>query len=308
MHVSFNVTNTGTVPGATVAQLYAAPQFTVRGRTAERAAGGLPETPVLRPGQTAEHPDPVKSASLTQWDEQPLKRSSTTGPTSSRWAPDSATVAGSGTVAVDGAITPKVQYVTVQPDQVVFKPGDTLDLTGKNPWIADDTNASLEQPRAADNIVEAVNNDQSFADLSQAKVALRQQRPQRRHGQRRRHGHHGRARRDNDQRDRQRRHRQHPDRRAAAVQLRPEPYRGSLPANTLTETATLPKTSTVSQQSSATGRAQRLDRRTLRTHDVRARGTGADCQRDLEDHCWVRMPRRAPTTSTPLRPTRTRTA
>ena len=85
--------------------------------------------------------------------------------------PDSATVAGSGTVTVTGAITPKVQYVTVQPDQVVFKPGDTLDLTGKNPWIAPDTDASLEQPHAsADNIVEAVDNDQSFADLSKARV------------------------------------------------------------------------------------------------------------------------------------------
>jgi hypothetical protein len=53
----------------------------------------------------------------------------------------------------------------------VFKPGDTLSLTGKNPWIAADTNSSLEQPHAAaDNVVEAVSNDQSFADLSHARV------------------------------------------------------------------------------------------------------------------------------------------
>jgi beta-glucosidase len=72
---------------------------------------------------------------------------------------------------VTGAITPRVQYVTVQPDQVVFKPGDSMDLTGKNPWIANDTNSSLEQPHAtADNVVQAVNNDQSFADLSRASV------------------------------------------------------------------------------------------------------------------------------------------
>jgi hypothetical protein len=61
--------------------------------------------------------------------------------------------------------------VTVQPGQVTVKPGDTLNLTGKNPWIANDTNASLEQPHAtADNIVEAVSNDQSFVDLSRAHV------------------------------------------------------------------------------------------------------------------------------------------
>jgi hypothetical protein len=64
-----------------------------------------------------------------------------------------------------------VQYVTVQPDQVIFQPGQTLDLTGKNPWIAPDTNPSAEQSHAsADNIVEAVNNDQSFADLAHAPV------------------------------------------------------------------------------------------------------------------------------------------
>ena len=73
-------------------------------------------------------------------------------------------MAGSGTVDRHGAITPRVQYVTVQPDQVVFQAGQTLNLTGKNPWIAPDTDAALEQPHAsADNIVEAVNNDQSFA-------------------------------------------------------------------------------------------------------------------------------------------------
>jgi len=53
-----------------------------------------------------------------------------------------------------------VQYLTVQPDQVVFKPADTMNLTGKNPWIANDTNSSLEQLHAtADNVVEAVKNE-----------------------------------------------------------------------------------------------------------------------------------------------------
>jgi hypothetical protein len=62
--------------------------------------------------------------------------------------------------------------------QVVFKPGDILDLTGKNPWIADDTNPSMEQPHAtADNIVEVVNNDQSFANLSKAKVSYSSSNP-----------------------------------------------------------------------------------------------------------------------------------
>src|SRR5205823_2272662 len=40
-----------------------------------------------------------------------------------------------------------------------------VDLAGKNPWIADDTAQAAQHP-SADNVVEAVNNDESFADLS----------------------------------------------------------------------------------------------------------------------------------------------
>jgi len=122
--VSFDVTNTGTVPGATVAQVYAARALPAPGR--------------LRRGYRL----------------------------------------GSGTITVQGAIAQHVQYVTVQPDQVIFKPGDTLDLSGKNPWLAPDTNSSLEQPHApADSIVEAVNNDESFVDLSHASVSYSSSNP-----------------------------------------------------------------------------------------------------------------------------------
>ena len=172
LHISFNVTNTGTVAGATVAQLYVAPKFTVPGvEQPKELLEGFQRTAVLRPGQSQHITLTVKAASLSQWDEQALRQVVYDGAYQLQVGPDSATAAGSGTVTVTGAITPKVQYVTVQPDQVVFKPGDTLDLTGTNPWIAPDTDASLEQPHAsADNIVEAVNDDQSFADLSKAKV------------------------------------------------------------------------------------------------------------------------------------------
>ena len=171
-HVGFDVTNTGTAPGATVAQLYVAPQFTVPGvQLPKEQLEGFQRTSVLRPGQTQHINLAVKVANLSEWDEQALKQVVYDGAYQFRVATDSASTAGSGTVDVTGAITPRVQYVTVQPDQVIFSPGDTLNLTGKNPWIAPDTNASLEQPHAsADNIVEAVNNDQSFVDLSHARV------------------------------------------------------------------------------------------------------------------------------------------
>lgn len=172
VHVTVDVTNTGTVPGATVAQLYVTPKFTVPGvELPKEQLEGFQRTAVLRPGQTQHITLAVKVPNLSEWDEQALKQVVYDGAYQFQVGPDSATAAGSGTVDVTGAISPRVQYVTVQPDQVILKPGDTLSLTGKNPWIAPDTNASLEQPHAtADNIVEAVNNDQSFADLSHARV------------------------------------------------------------------------------------------------------------------------------------------
>jgi beta-glucosidase-like glycosyl hydrolase len=170
--VSFDVTNTGKTAGATVAQLYAAPRFTVPGtELPQDQLAGFQRTADLRPGQTQQITLRVKLSSLSEWDEQTLKQVVYDGAWQFRVGPDSATAAATGTVDVHGSITPQVQYVTVQPDQVVYQPGDTLDLTGTNPWIAPDTDSSLEQPHAsADNIVEAVNNDQSFADLSKAKV------------------------------------------------------------------------------------------------------------------------------------------
>ena len=138
-----------------------------------------------------------------------------------------------------GAITPHVQYVTVQPDQVVFNAGDTIDLTGKNRWIADDTNPSLEQRTpAADNIVEAVNNDESFVTWPRAARHLRQQQPARRHRQPRRPGDGGRGRGRDHHRDRQRGHRHHPASWSAAVHAR-RPA-AAAPGSTATATTAFP--------------------------------------------------------------------
>jgi beta-glucosidase len=173
--VGFDVTNTGTVAGSTVAQLYATPQFTVSGVELPKAQlAAFQKTSVLKPGQTQHVTLSVQVSSLSEWDENTLKQVVYDGAYSFAIGPDSATVAGSGTVQVHGAITPKVQSVTVQPDQVIFKPGDTLNLNSTNPWIAPDTDSSLEQTHAtADNVIEAANNDQSFVDLSKAHVTYR---------------------------------------------------------------------------------------------------------------------------------------
>ncbi|MBN6542338.1 glycoside hydrolase family 3 C-terminal domain-containing protein [Streptomyces bryophytorum] len=177
--VGFDVTNTGKVAGSTVAQLYAAPQFTAPGvELPKEQLAGFKKTAVLAPGHTQHVTLSVKAADLSHWDEGALKQIVPGGAYQFRVGPDSATVAGSGTVRVHGAITPKVESVTVQPAQVAFAPGDSLDLTGTNPWIAPDTDPVLEQKHAAaDHIVEAATSDQSFADLSRAHVTYRSSDP-----------------------------------------------------------------------------------------------------------------------------------
>jgi beta-glucosidase len=171
--VSFDVTNTGSVPGATVAQLYVTLDFKVRGvELPHQQLEGFQRTNVLAPGKSQQITLKVPVSALSEWDESSLKQVVYDGRYEFRVGTDSATNAGSGAVTVSGAITPRVQSVTVQPDKVIFRPGNTLRLTGVNPWIAPDTNSSLEQRHAsADHIVEAVNNDQSFVNLSRAHVS-----------------------------------------------------------------------------------------------------------------------------------------
>jgi hypothetical protein len=179
VRVGFTVRNTGRLAGATVAQLYAAPRF--RSSTLAlpiRQLVGFQRTRVLRPGQAQRVSLTVTVSDLGRWDESRLRKVVPDGV----WRLELSTAAGdavaSRAVRVTGALAPRVRHVTVQPGHVVFGVGQTLDLTAKNPWIAPDVNARLEQPHAAaDGIVEAVNDDQSFADLAKAPVTYRSDRP-----------------------------------------------------------------------------------------------------------------------------------
>jgi beta-glucosidase-like glycosyl hydrolase len=171
VRVGFDVTNTGAAAGTTVAQLYVAPPGAGTNDVAQEQLAGFQKTNLLRPGQTQHITLSVKVSSLSQWDETSLKQVVAGGAYRFRVATNAADTVGSGTVTVSGAIAPHVQSVAVQPDQVEFQAGQTLNLAGTNPWIAPDTSASLEQNHAsANNVVEAVNNDQSFADLTRAHV------------------------------------------------------------------------------------------------------------------------------------------
>ena len=91
---------------------------------------------------------------------------------------DATNIAASKDVQVTGSRTSRVQYVTVQPPAVDYQAGQSLDLTGTNTWIADDTNPAEETDRnmsiTANGIVEAIDNDESFVNLANANELLRE--------------------------------------------------------------------------------------------------------------------------------------
>ena len=164
--VRVTVTNTGSVAGATVAQVYvASPPVAGREVPVKRLAG-FAKTAVLQPGRTQRLTVPVKISDLSFWDEQGDKDVVQPGAYRFQVATDATHVVAQSAVRVSGAIRPRVTGVTVEPGKVVFQPGDQLDLAGVNPWIGDDT-AQAAQHVAADRVVEAVRADHSFADLRQ---------------------------------------------------------------------------------------------------------------------------------------------
>lgn len=173
--VGFDVTNTGDVAGATVAQLYATTPFSVPGveMPKERLAG-FHKTAVLQPGATEHVTLTVQVPDLAVWDAENMRSFVPDGTYRFQVGPDSADAAAAPAVRVTGRLTPKTRYVTVQPEAVSYQVGDTIDLTGKNRWIKDDTDHSKEQRNlavTADNVVEAVNSDQSFVDLGHTEVS-----------------------------------------------------------------------------------------------------------------------------------------
>ncbi|WP_051939089.1 glycoside hydrolase family 3 C-terminal domain-containing protein [Phaeacidiphilus oryzae] len=173
--VSFDVTNTGGTAGATVAQLYAATPFAVRGaELPKERLEGFQKTRVLRPGETQHLTLRVNVPDLAFRDAAAARSVVYDGTYRFMVGPDSASPAGAAEVRVGGSLTPHVQYVTVQPESVVYQAGDTIDLTGSNRWIKDDTDPAQQPGRnmsvKADHVVEAVADDGSFLNLAHARV------------------------------------------------------------------------------------------------------------------------------------------
>ncbi|HJP77477.1 MAG TPA: glycoside hydrolase family 3 C-terminal domain-containing protein, partial [Pseudonocardiaceae bacterium] len=175
--VRVDVTNTGSTPGATVAQLYVSTPFSVPGvELPKERLAGFQKTNVLAPGQTQHLSIPVRISDLALWDDTQHRDVVYDGPYGFGVGTDADHLVGTSTVRVTGTLAAKTQYVTVQPDQVVFAPGQSIDLAGTNPWIADDT-AQAAQHVPANHVVEASNSDESFVDLTRTPVHYRSSNP-----------------------------------------------------------------------------------------------------------------------------------
>jgi beta-glucosidase len=174
--VHFDVTNTGKVAGSTVAQVYATTPPVPGVDLPGKRLAGFQKTKVLQPGEKQSIAVRIDAKDLAFYDEKQRKQVVYNGRYLFQVGPDAATVTGSDDVRIHGRITPRVSSVTVQPDRVQLSPGDALDLSGQNPWLAD-TTGHPEQYVRADRVVEAFYNDESLVDLRRARVTYRSSNP-----------------------------------------------------------------------------------------------------------------------------------
>jgi hypothetical protein len=169
--VSFDVTNTGSRAGETVAQLYVAfPK--IKGTILPiKKLEGFQKTENLQPGQTQHINLTMHAENLSLWNEKELKSMVYNGEYDFQIGYNSRDIADSMAVNIQGEWLPKIVHVTLQPEKLVYHVGETINLNGKNQWIKSDIDPAREELHAtADNIMEAVNNDGSFVNLAKARI------------------------------------------------------------------------------------------------------------------------------------------
>jgi len=176
--VSFDVTNTGSVSGETVAQLYVAPPK-IRGEQLPiKKLQGFQKTKVIQPGQSDHITLTVNAADLAFWNEKELKSVVYNGTYQFQVGYNSSDIAETADVNIQGVLTPQVTHVTVQPESLIYHVGNKMNLKGKNKWIKSDINPDREEQHAvADNIIEAVNNDGSFVNLNKTPIQYKSSNP-----------------------------------------------------------------------------------------------------------------------------------
>jgi len=169
--VSFDVTNTGNVPGTDVAQLYVAYPKIKGTDLPIKKLNGFQKTKMLEPGQTEHISLIVNCTQLANWNKYHKKEVVYNGNYQFQLAKNSSDIVDSQMVNIKGILTAKIVHVTVEPENLVYEVGDVLDLNSKNKWIESDVTAARKGfVPEADHIIEAVNNDGSFVDLSKTKI------------------------------------------------------------------------------------------------------------------------------------------
>jgi beta-glucosidase len=174
--VSFRVTNSGRVAGATVAQLYAAPPHVAGVAQPRKKLVGFRRTRVLKPGKSQRVTISVPLIrALRSWSARRGRSVVYPG----RWrfllASSSAHTLRSVPVRVTGSIPRTIATLSLAPPQVRLAVGHTLDLRGRNPWLDGLAPASFE--KVGDTIVSAVRRDDSFADPGQVPIRFSSNRP-----------------------------------------------------------------------------------------------------------------------------------
>lgn len=173
IQIGIQVTNTGEVTGATVAQLYVDyPGMSGKQNTVRRLKG-FQKTKTLQPGQTQHISLTVKLSDLALWNKEKRKNMVYNGTYKFRIGYNSDQIAASKKIDILGKLSPKIACVTVQPSELIYYVGDTLNLNGKNEWIESDVSQTAAHHSPADHIIEAANNDGSFVDLRNIKISYK---------------------------------------------------------------------------------------------------------------------------------------
>ena len=167
--VTFDVTNVGSLPGSTVAQLYVKPPKVSGREMPIKQLKGFQKTRILQPGESEHITLHVQGKQLSFWDEKQLREVVYPGDYQIQLGENAQDIVDSAAVHISGDFTRRVAHVTLQPEALIYHVGDRINLKAKNKWLADDTDPNREQPHPeADHILEAAYNDGTFADLSKA--------------------------------------------------------------------------------------------------------------------------------------------
>jgi beta-glucosidase len=174
--ISLRVKNTGTRPGATVAQVYATPPRAPGVDLPQRKLVGFKRTKVLAPGRSQRLAIAVPLVpSLRAWNVGLRRQVVRRGVWRFAVARSAARPVRTFRVRIRGQIPRRVRTVTLAPVQLSLARGQSIELRGRNPWSQGLPPVGLAE--AGDGIVSAVRADDSFVDLSRTRMTFTSNRP-----------------------------------------------------------------------------------------------------------------------------------